>query len=180
MTSDTIVKIILPILTAIASAIITYFVTRKQKIDDVTIKRGIDVAEKLALTVQDIMKDEEYFYETYKRNYGHVADMEEAVHNFERMESLYSNDYERIRKLAENRKQAIDDLKIARLYLNNIIVEDIQAYVNIGLFSFTHDGHGMINTYYLDFFKNLMDKNNRLKRVSLSGSIKSDLRKLLK
>jgi len=43
MNSDTILKIILPILTAIVSAIITYFIARKQKIDDVTIKRGIDM-----------------------------------------------------------------------------------------------------------------------------------------
>lgn len=158
----------------------TYFVTRRGKIDDVTIKRGTEIAERISITVQNIMEDEEYFYETYKRDYGHFDDMEAAVRNFERMKSLYSDDYERIKKLAESRKQLIDDLKVGRLYLNNIIVEDIQAHANTGLFSFTHDGHGLIDTYYLDFFKNLMDKNNRQKRKTLSGSIKADLRKLLK
>ena len=179
MISDTFIKMLIPF-AAIFSSLVTYIFTRKGKVDDLTIKRGIEIAEKLSVTVQNIMEDEEYFYQLYDGNYGHADDMDKAIRNFKLKESLFGEDYEKIEELAKSRKQVNDDLKVGRLYLNGKIIEDIQTYINIGHFSFQQDGSGLIDTYYLNFFKNLIDENNRQKRSQLSESIKKGLKKLLK
>lgn len=180
MTSNILLNIIVPIITAIITAIITYLVTRKGKIDDITIKRGLEIAEKISILIQNIIEDEDYFYKTYEGNYSHYLNMEGAIENFKRMKSLFSPDYARIEKHADNKRQLIDNLKIARLYLNKKIIKQMQEYIDIGHFTFEHDGFGMVNTYYLDFFKNIMNATNKQNRLQLAESIKLNLYKLLK
>lgn len=172
-------KYVFPFITAVVTGCLTYYFTKKSKMDDIKIKRGMEIAEKISISIQDIIEVEEHLYETYQRNYGHMQYIEEAVENFETMQSLYFEEYKIIKELAESKGQLLNNLKIGRVFLNSVVLDNIQVYVNIGKFSYIHDGSGLTNTYYLELFRNLINKENRTRRIELSHSIIIDERSKL-
>jgi len=179
MALNDLLKIGLPSILGIVAAIVTYRLGRRAKIDDRKIQKGMELAEEISKLFQDIVDLEEYFYEFYKANYSHL-ELRDAVDNFTRMKSLFYEDYKRIDERAEKRSQLYGKLKIGRVYLNSRLIERIRDYLNVGEFHYEHDAGGLTNTYYEDFFKNIIDKSNIKQRQKLKDKILPKLKSLFK
>jgi len=181
MEFNDIVKIGLPsFVLALISSVVAYYIGRRSKIDDLKIKKGFELIEDISNLFHDIAGSEEFFYDFYERNYGHMPDIGQAIDNFERQKLLFKQDYEHIEDLGKKRNELYNKLRVGVLYLNNNILEKMREYLDIGLFSYCHDCANFINEYYLEFFKNIIDRNNHEKRVILQKSILKDMKNLLK
>ncbi len=123
-------------LVGLLGSILTYYLGRQSKIDDILFRKGLPVAEKIVKLFQDIIESELYYYKFYQSNLSGFPTIDEAIHNFENLPGNYQKDYERIQLLMENREKLYEELKIARLYIKPNLLDDIKKYLDLGVFHY--------------------------------------------
>ena len=94
---------------------------------------------------------------------GVPVDVEEAVDRLERRAPQYQEQYDHIKELQEKRGLLFDELRGARLYLDAKTIRKIQEYLKLGEVEYITDGGLMVDTFLLEFFRNLKDEKNHRK-----------------
>ena len=165
---DDLLKIGITAILGAISAILTYRLGRRAKVDDEKLKKVFELAEEIARLFQDITELYEILYEFYKGNFMYIDDVETAIKRYFEKPGFYDDERERIERLGEKKSQLNDKLKIARLYLDKDVVDAMQKYLEMGRFHYTHVGLGsFLNTYYVEFFKNVLDEKTYTERKKI-------------
>ena len=184
MVKEIIAKELIPIfggiIVSIISSIISYKLGKRAKIDTEKIKRKIHLSEEIGRLLQEVMEMENYFYEFYGRNFGNVASVEEAVENFfERRGDLFEDEYKMIHDVIEKRNRLREKLLLGRLYLPSQFVDEVAQYLDLSTFHYLHDGGYFESTFYVEFFRNIMDEQLHKQRKRLQKLLLSKLKKLV-
>lgn len=179
MILDNLLQLLLYIFVVIATSYVSYRFGRKKQIDTIIINKTISCKEQICQLLQEIEDEYQYFEKFYEKNYGHVESLDEAIDNFERL-PLFQEDRNRIEHFGHKREELSDMLKRATIYLKRRHLELVKKYLKIGEFSYLHDGGLSVNTFYKEFFKNLLDKKDKEQRLSLYRKIESRLYKSVK
>lgn len=150
-------------------AVIGYLVTRRNKIDEIRISKGYKLAENIAKKIQRIQDDYLYFENLYNLNYINSTDFHQLMENFTEKESLFFSDHKRIEDFISIRKQLVDLIQGAWIYLSLKEIEAVKSYLDIGDITISNDALG-VDKYALhrSFFSNILEnKKTRAKKYKL-------------
>ena len=150
----------------------------KTKHDDIQIGKRHAFAEQLSVLLQKDFHNRKLIAEQYHSNFDHMKDVSEAMHYFDKHESLYQS----IRQLMSELPADIGNLqetnRSAAIYLDESTTEAIESYIADTRFSYETDGGlGLINTYAENFFVTLLDS---ARSTRLAGNYKAAMRGLRK
>jgi len=173
-------KIALPNVSAALAAALAYYFGRRKTIDDIKIKRGLELAEEISTLFQEIAEFYDHFFKFYNINYGHIEDIRVAADSFANTTSMFETEHNYIRSTNDKKEKLKDLIRKARIYLNTNVLDDILFYLSIGEFEWHYDSIGFVNTYAENFFKNLMNAELLKKRNELKDSLMITLPKLIK
>lgn len=167
------------IVTAIVTAIVSYYLGKKATIDNKRIDRGFTIAEEIAVLFQEVSELEKSLCTVYDMNFSDRS-FDEAWAVLEKLRVLYNQQFNQIKELSNLRESLNGKLKSARLYLRNSVLDDIQVFLDLSLFRYDTDGGVMFNTFEREFMRNLVSEDNRIARTDLAVKIINDLPKLVR
>jgi len=160
------------------SAVITYELGKRAKIDDLRIKKQHELREQLSIALQQDYQLRESLTRQYKDNFGHL-DRRAANEAFAKHEGLYQRMRECINDTSETRAKIHSLAQEGSIYLKPKVSELLSKYLEATTFSYTTDGMGglLINTYYNSFFEKLLDDQSARTRIIPFHEIMNKLRK---
>ena len=173
-----ILKIGVPTLLGIISTLVAYRLGKKSRKDEQTIARRLELGERIVVLYQEVVDLEEHFFEFFKKNYGHLYDIERAIENFEKMNTLYQPEYEKIDLFSDKQEELVEKLKEGRYHFKAGIISRMQEYTGLLDIGVTKESAGLFNTYHRQFFLNITDPNLRKKRAKINQKIKKRLKQL--
>ena len=170
---------ILGILGSILSAFIGYFLGKKKKIDELRLNQAFPRAEEISTLMQDIYHSDISFAEWWKKNFGHLENIQQGINYFEELD-IYRDTGRDIISLHDKRNRLRQHTRIARIYLNQKVLDDIEKYLEIDSFSYSHDGMGgiLFTSFWGEFFLNLLDEEKSKERKKLYRRIKNRFNKM--
>jgi len=165
---------------AALSSFVSYIFGKRAKVNEIVLNKGFPVAEEIAVLFQNIVERDLRYYDFYAENFGHYKTLEEAIADaFEKLPSLYEKEYERINIHRKQMEELNNKLKIARLYLKPRVINNIQKYIDLGLFSYLTDGGIFHDTFYIEFFRNITNQTIYMERRRLSKKIQNYLNQMI-
>lgn len=148
------------------STYITYRIGRKTKHDDIQIGKRHVFAEQLSVLLQKDFNARQLIAEQYHSNFDHMKNVSEAMHYFDKHESLYQSIRDLMSELPADIGKLQETNRSAAIYLDESTTEAIESYIADTRFSYQTDGClGLINTYAENFFVTLLDAS-RSKRLA--------------
>jgi len=161
------------------SSILTYHLGKRAKIDEEKIKRRFQIAEEVAVLLEYVIETDNYFYDFYRQNYGHVGRIETAIENFEQMRRLFQDEHARISQLMSKRDELRKRMLLSKLYLSGKFIRKSIEYLDLSAFHYIHNGGMSVNTFHTEFFRNIVDERIHKKRVKLQKFLLKKLSHLL-
>jgi hypothetical protein len=167
-----------PILTALGT-LVGYVIGRRQEADKVRITQAFSRAEEVSSLILTIRDTEEGLADWYRRNFTPQLSFPEAMERIE-TRGTFESERARVDELLRSRHTLVEKVRLARVYLNPSDMDRIVEYINLGSFTFSHDGVGgiLFDTRYRAFFANLLDSSLCIRRAALFGKIKKRLNKM--
>lgn len=160
------------------SVIITYYIGKKSKVDDIRLKKTYEIAEEVAVLIQKDHHDRELLIEEFNENFGHIPDRKDAVENFHRFPSLYESMRKEIMGLPEQINKLQDLNRKAAIYFREDLTRKIEDYITMARFTYLTDGGLLFDTYLESFFDNLLDAKRIDQRRVLYKKIIKRLQRL--
>jgi len=163
---------------ALIGMFVTYRFGRKTKIDEISLKKAYEMAEKIAELIQEDHHIRELLLENYNKNLGHMT-KEDAIEAFHKYRGLYHDMKEQMVQLPRKINELQELNRKAIIFLSKKLTGLIDQYIKMTRISFITDGTGIIiNTYAEEFFENLRDEIKLKERRGLYEKILDELRKL--
>jgi len=172
---EDLLKIGIPSVLGTISTYISYRLGKRQSIDAIRIEKCFDHGGKVAKTLLEIEEIYSSLSTSFRTNFQHVQTVTETMEYFEELH-LYEDMKRDIQTLSEKRASLRAEIKMASIYLKTKFLDRVEEYLKLGDFSYDTDGGLFVNTYYENFFENLLDEATEKKRLALFASLKKELR----
>lgn len=156
---------------------VTYRIGRRAKYDDIQIGRRHNFAEQLSALLQKDFHNRKLLAEQYHSNFDHISNISEAIHYFNKHETLYQGMRDAMSELPAGVDKLQEINRSAAIYLVESTTCAIEEYIENTRFSFKSDGIGLMNNYAECFFTNLLDETRSSK---LAEGYKNAMRGLRK
>ncbi|MHB8388325.1 MAG: hypothetical protein ACYDBH_01940 [Acidobacteriaceae bacterium] len=128
------------------------------KHDDIQIGKRHAFADQLSVLLQKDFHNRQLIAEQYHSNFDHLKDLSEAMHYFNKHQSLYQGIRHLISELPDDIGKLQAANRSAAIYLDENTTGAIESYIANTRFSYESDGGlGLINTYAENFFAALLD-----------------------
>jgi len=138
---------------------VTYRIGRRVKHDDIQIRKRHNFAEQLSVLLQKDFHNRKLLAKQYHSNFDRMNDVSEAMHYFNKHETLYQEMRDAMSDLPADIAKLQEINRSAAIYLDESTTSAIESYIENTRFSFESDGIGLINTYADNFFTNLLDQS---------------------
>lgn len=170
--------ITIAIVSIVATAKISYYYGRKKAVDEIRLKKGFEIAEQIAVSIQAIHEDYVKVTKNYQLNFSETKNVDVAAQKM--LDSdLYQADIKYIDELWDKREKLSNLVKSGRLYLDAKTLELIESYLSKCSFSWQDDGGLISNTYLNEFLRNLTDSDTAKIRNHTYKKILPRLKKLV-
>jgi hypothetical protein len=138
---------------------VTYRIGRRVKHDDIQIGKRHNFAEQLSVLLQKDFHNRKLLADQYHSNFDHMSNVSEAMHYFNKHETLYQGMRDAMSELPADIGKLQEINRSAAIYLDESTTSAIEAYIENTRFSFESDGIGLFNNYAESFFTNLLDES---------------------
>lgn len=168
-----------PIAVGIVSAVVGYCLGRKSKVDEVLIKRKLDLADELAIAAQSFIDTYKLIDESLIRHFGRYESTIEAAEHLDSWD-LYKSDRKLVSHFFELRGQLAEKLQRANPYFTPKLLDPLHKLDATFYFVFQTDEIGFDDTHTESLLKCFLDKDLRNKRFELISKILQNLNGLMK
>lgn len=170
------IKWVLTGMTWVGSVVITYVFAKREKVDDLRIRRRHELVEKLSVLIQEDHQLREVLRRSFESNFSHLG-RKEAYEAFDTHESLYQGMRQSIERCAETKAELDDLAREIAIYISERLLAELQGYLSTTTFTYMTDGYGLlINTYAASFFENLLDKTRAQEQREAFTNVMKGLR----
>lgn len=179
---DAVAEVIRTGVTAVFGSLIggyaSYVWGKKAKIDEIRVKKVLDLLERLSVTLQDVDRETECLASWFESNFKLLETVAEGVRHFrEGADTTYAGKLEYIEQLKKDKSELASLTKQAHLYLPEALLNDLTAYIDIGRFDFS-TVWPIFDTYLEQLFANILDAEKRAARSRLKEEIMKGLKKV--
>ena len=171
-----ILKIGIPLIFGLLSTILAYVLGRRKQIDELKIKKCFEYAQNISLKLQAIHQSYNRLYQIWDSNFSHM-DFREAIDAFEKY-GMFDNEKDNIENLKKMEEELEQLYMESAVFIKSSFRKKLRQYLDLGNFTFQHDGSGIFDNYYEKFFENLIDKKDE--RRLLFEKLENDFHKLIK
>lgn len=179
-------KFIVPVLVGFLSAIIGFisaftmslispFIANRTESKKLRTIKSLAMLEDIASRIQKVEAQHLYFEAFWRANYGHHADFDDNIQNFDSKRSLFEQEYQTIRELCRNVTELEEKLLGAWLYVRPKALNSIEAYLKLCRFIHHTDNIGLIDDFHESFFRNLLEGDRPASRRKLFATAKRQL-----
>jgi len=162
---------------ALCVTITTHHLSRKGKISYLRVTRGYDLAEDIARKLEKINNSYAVLEAFWINNFGKVK-FGDAIEHFNAKEDLFEELHVMIEEQTDRCDELSECTRGAWFYLPAKLINYVDEYLAQGAFNYNNKLDGDLSHYRENFIKNLMDPENRAKRVKLYTKIKRGFYKL--
>ena len=152
---------------SVGTALVGYWMGRRQEIDRQRLARALPIAEEIA-QAQRVHTTRVDLIRWFDENFSDIPSRSEAVRLFER-HSIYDATRARVLDLRKLERELDAKLLVGRVYLNPRDMDRIAEDIQLANFGFSDDGIG--GALYTDFWErfvdNLLDPQVRSQRTHL-------------
>lgn len=176
--NEDLIKIGIPLLLGIIASIVSYFLGKKAGMKVQKGEKGMELGQAIVNLFQDITALEDRLHQFYKSNYAHLRDVDRAVDNFEKMETLYEPEHKAVQEFSDKKNELEEKIKEGRHYFKGSILQKTQIYLDLLKFKYDEDVFGSKTSFHRQMFLNLTDPKADKKRKKIRGMLSGKLRKL--
>jgi hypothetical protein len=174
-------KVIVPICVAAIGVLGGYRLASRIRRSQVQVEKRIGVIEKMAAALQEERDRRTRIRDWFTANYRGSTSQSEAIDDFCQKSDLHKETYDEIGELSEATARFWTLRREAEVYLDDLIVAEVEAYVVLTrVASLSDGGLGLIDTYHEEFLKKLLDKDNNGKLTEKYASAMQMLRNAMK
>lgn len=164
----------------IVASVVTYFIGRRAKIDDMRIKKGHEHAENLVDTFDKLHGSVREVEQFIGKNLTHVSNYVEIA-DIVATQPLYSDIRAAIQAMSDQSSQLQKLLPRSRVYLRKSFVDLFSLYNKTLIIEYMSDGGlGISDEFIEKLLENMNDRTKQSRRARLTESIHSKLRNSMK
>ena len=168
-------KHIIQVITGIILTCLGYIFGRKKQIDEIVLKEKVVLLQKMCSKLEEVHEGYIQLYEFWQKNFGHT-EFYKAIEGFKKR-YIYDEDRKMIEKLIMKESELYDLYKKSIVFIKPSFRKKLKKYLELGKFSYQHDNIGFHNTYYENFFKNLLKKHDQ--RLKLFEELEKEFHKII-